>query len=462
MTVSPNYQQRGVPNPFYTINKIVDRWTQGLVKNDNLTYKNIKEKGSLKLLGNATGKFLFQVYIAGESQPSYISIRKKDITGHLGMKSRKDTTASSNVNEFLSVFFLINKYKSSDFVRQLEDDSCKFGTKSTGVLNPRKGISTKVTYAELCELIDKDETAERDIKIGYQNAIAIKKDLGTSRIDKVFWCPRGKPPGVSEKNPSDTVVQIKPKGDYIGYSNKISEGKDQTPKFNTNLTAYYGKLATSAGYIRKSKNQIADSKDMIDSAWNTAVEDIPKEKKLVVGAMQSFDIAEELYSESASREAFGELAKVFIAQKLDFYGKDFYHKFRNNLIRNLGNHLLVPENLDYFLKTIYFYTYEDPKASFTPCPYKLLIGRENSPSTIKDVSENADLKNVLLVKKPSQLQKIHFDYDDRSQSFSMGFDWVVNRKTTKCVKIPITCRTRAAGGWAGKSLFITTPGLKIT
>ena len=223
-------------------------------------------------------------------------------------------------------------------------------------------------------------------------------------------------------------------------------------------------MATSTGYAKKAKGQITAVKDMIDSAWNKAVAQIPNTKKYgpVIAAMNDFDITKEKYSESASREVFGELAKVFIAQKLDFYGKDFYHKFRNNLIRNLGNHLLVPENLDYFLKTIYFYTYEDPKASFTPCPYKLLIGRENSPSTIKDVSENADLKNVLLVKKPSQLQKIHFDYDDRSQSFSMGFDWVVNRKTTKCVKIPITCRTRAAGGWAGKSLFITTPGLKIT
>ena len=454
MTVSPSYQQRGVPNPFYTINKVVDSLVQRLAKNNNLTYRNIKESGSLKLLGNPTGKFLFQIYIAGEAQPSYISIRKKDITGHLGMKSRKDTTASSNVNEFLSVFFLINKYKPGDFVRQLEDDSCKFGTKSTGVLNPRKGVSTKVTYAELCELIDKDETAERDIKIGYQNAIAIKKDLGISKISKVFWCPRGKPPGVSEKNPSDTVVQIKPKGDYIGYSNKISEGKDQTPKFNTNLTAYYGKLGD--------KHQIEASKNMIDEAWNKAVTEIPKSKKLVVGAMQNFDITKEAYSESASRESFGELATIFIAQKLNFYADDFYYKFRNNLITNLGNHLTVPKNLEYFLKTIYFYTYEDPTANFVPCPYKLLIGKEDSPSTIKDVSENADLKNVLLVKNHKQLKKIKFVYDNRSQSFTMSFDWVVNPNTTKCVKIPITCRTRAAGGWAGKSLFITTPGLKIT
>ena len=453
MTVSPSYQQRGVPNPFYTIDKIVDSNIQRLTKINTLTYRNIKEKGSLKLLGNVTGKFLFQIYGAGEPQPSYISIRKKDITGHLGMKARKDTTASSNVNEFLSVFFLINEYPKDDFVRQLEDDSCKLGKQGTGVLNPKQGISTEVTYDDLCELLDKDETAERDIKIGYQNAIAVKKDLGNSKIDNVYWCPRGKPPGVSEKNPSDTVVQIKPNGDYIGYSNKIAEGKDLTPKFNTNLYAYYGKLGN--------KTQIDACMDIIDGAWNTAVTQIPKSKKLVVGAMKNFDITEEKYSESASREAFGELATIFIAQKLNFYADDFYYKFRNNLIRNLGNHLTVPQNLDYFLKTIYFYTYEDPRADFVPCPYKLLIGRENSESQIKDVSENADLKNVLLVKDPKQLQKIKFHYNSRSQSFSMSFDWVVNEKTTKCVSIPITCRTRAAGGWAGKSLFITTPGLKI-
>jgi hypothetical protein len=27
--------------------------------------------------------------------------------------------------------------------------------------------------------------------------------------------------------------------------------------------------------------------------------------------------------------------------------------------------------------------------------------------------------------------------------------------------MPVTCRTRAAGGWKGKSLFIETSGLKI-
>jgi hypothetical protein len=76
---------------------------------------------------------------------------------------------------------------------------------------------------------------------------------------------------------------------------------------------------------------------------------------------------------------------------------------------------------------------------------------------MKDVSSNADLKNVLIVKKPNQLQQIKFDYDNKSQSFNMSFVW-----KKKKVILPITCRTRAAGGWQGKSLFITTSGLKIS
>ena len=126
-------------------------------------------------------------------------------------------------------------------------------------------------------------------------------------------------------------------------------------------------------------------------------------------------------------------------------------------IKNLGKHLSKPDNLIYFLNTIYFYTYDDPRVKSVPCPYKLLIGKENSVSEIKDVSSNADLKNVLLVKKSNQIKQIKFEYNGESQSFKINFVW-----KNKKVILPITCRTRAAGGWQGKSLFITTSGLKIS
>jgi len=451
MTVSPYYQQRNEPNPFYTVDIIVERMVikEVSIGKNNLRYKSIEKPGNLKFIGTKTGKFLFQIYDGNNPQQEYISIKKTLVTGHFGMKTRKDTTASSNVNEILSVFFLINQYKPDNFVQELENDSCTKGSLGTGVLNPRKGVSTEVTYDDLCTLIDKDETAERDIKIGYANAIAIKNDLPfDDSIDRVYWCPRGKPPGVAEKNPSDTVVEMR-SGDYIGYSNKIAAGKDQTPKFNTNLFAFYGK--------RKKYPQITAVKTMIDSAWNTAVNVMPGGQAKLT--LKAFKIADEPYSESASKRTFGKFAALFRKEDLNFYGADLYHKFRNNLINNLGDHLKIKDgkNLEYFLKTVYFYTYGDPDLEeLNPCPYKLLIGREDSESSIKGVSDNENLKEILLA-CDMDLKEIKFIYDGKSQSFTITFKWKKHKVT-----MPITCRTRATGGWSGKSLFITTPGLKVT
>jgi hypothetical protein len=265
VTVSPYYKQRNVLNPFYTVSKTVDGQVSKLTGIAEPLYKNT-EKGVGKLILDTRGKFIFQIYNGNSETKSYITIKKSDIIGHYGMKGRKDTTASSNVNEFLSVFFLINKYKSTDYLSKLEINASKFDNKSTGVLNPSSGgFIDKVTYEQLAELIDKDETAERDIKIGYNNSLAIKKDLQNQSIKQVYWCPRGKPPGVSPKNPSDVVVQIS-NDDYIGYSNKISEGKDETPKFNTNMYAYFGKLENSS--------QLKAAMNIIDTAWDQASKQI--------------------------------------------------------------------------------------------------------------------------------------------------------------------------------------------
>ena len=40
------------------------------------------------------------------------------------------------------------------------------------------------------------------------NAIEVKKDLGKN-WSKLYWTPRGKPNGISKKNPSDVIVQLK-------------------------------------------------------------------------------------------------------------------------------------------------------------------------------------------------------------------------------------------------------------
>ena len=56
---------------------------------------------------------------------------------------------------------------------------------------------------------------------------------------------------------------------------------------------------------------------------------------------------------------------------------------------------------------------------YVECPYKLLIGRENQKSEIKDVSEDSRLKSVLEVKDSKKISDIKFVYDNKSQSFKI-------------------------------------------
>ena len=448
-TVSPYYQQRGVANPYYVLDPATVTQTLSALKREGIDQKQLLFKSVEAIQGKtiikSTGKYKFQLASDKvQDLPYGIETTKRQVKGHLGMVSRKDSTASSNVNEFLTVYFLVNPPMTPE---QLENHSCKQGNASTGVLT---GEGTPVTFEDLCKLIDADETAARDIKIGLNNAKAVKKDINGKGIKNLYWVPRGKPTGISPKTPSDVIIEFND-GFFRGYSNKISAGKtDETPKFNTNIYAFYGKLGDGT--------QQANIGKIIDESWNQASAtvrgDVARE------AIENFDISQEKFSETSSRAAFSELAKSFKSNGLEFYGKDFYYKFRNNLISNFSDYLLNPLNMIYFLNTIYFYTYDDPTKAFTPCPYKLLVGRETGESTIKDVSENESLKELLVNKNPARLTGIKSSYDGQSQSFTMTLNFTNGE--LKNVSIPITCRTRAAGGWSGKSLFISTSGVKMS
>ena len=77
-------------------------------------------------------------------------------------------------------------------------------------------------------------------------------------------------------------------------------------------------------------------------------------------------------------------------------------------------------------------------------------------STITDVSSDDALKSIL--ETPSKnLTNIVSTYDGTKQSFKLDF-----KVHDKNVNIPITVRTRATGGWSGKSLYIETSGVKVT
>tara|TARA_B100000945_G_scaffold48516_1_gene34307 strand:+ start:81 stop:1430 length:1350 start_codon:yes stop_codon:yes gene_type:complete len=445
-TISPSYQMKGVVNPYYTMDPSVTTVAKNALKKvgidvnaKDILFKCVNQVQG-KIVNTSQGKYLFQLALDTSSDLAFgMKVTKRQVKGHFGMATRKDSTASSNVNEFLTVYFLVNPQMNP---KELEDYSCVNGSASTGVLT---GEGSSVSFEDLCMLLDKDESAERDIKIGLNNAKAVTKDIQGKGIANLYWVPRGKPRGISPKTPSDVIIQFTD-GTFRGYSNKISAGKDETPKFNTNIYAFFGKLGDSF--------QQDNIGGIIDGAWNKAAQTIttPTAK----AALDSFDISGEKFSESISKLAFTQLAQSFRADGLDFYTEGFYYKFRNNLISDFAESLTSPSNMVYFLNTIYFYTYDDPRTTFTPCPYKLLIGRENSISSIKDISSDQNLKELLFNKDPNKLSSIQSTYDNKSQSFEMKFKY-----NNKNIKIPITCRTRSAGGWSGKSLFITTSGVKL-
>ena len=437
LTVSPDYQSRGTFNPFYVLD-IPEDDIRPSVGDGTIKYKNV-DTGSGELIKNYGGKYHFQVNLNDEDTNYYVITTKSKVKAHLGQKTRKDSTASSNVNEFLTVYFLLHK-DYTDAKTFQSDIGAKTG--NTGVLN---GEGQAVTYEDLVTLIDKDESADRDIEIGYQNSLAVKKDLPNS-IDKVFWVPRGKPDGVGGKNPSDVIIKLSD-GNYIGYSNKIASGKDATPKINTNMTAFYSKLSD--------RKQLSNIEKMIDKAWNDAASTIDASTPNAHKAISNFYISKEKFSESSSRKSFANLARAFLKDKLKFYAEDFYYKCRNNLIYAFSTYISDSRNMMYLLNTVGYYTYDDPEA--TPCPYKLLIGSEKG-SSIKDVSSDEEQRQIFFTKNSTELTQIRTGYDKKSQSFALSFGY---RPLGKLISAPITLRTRAAGGWAGKSLYITTSGFKV-
>ena len=437
LTVSPDYQSRGTFNPFYVLD-IPEDDIRPSVGDGVIKYKNV-DTGSGELVKNYGGKYHFQINLDDQDTNYYVITTKSKVKAHFGQKTRKDSTASSNVNEFLTVYFLLHKDYTDPKTFQ-SDIGGKTG--KTGVLN---GEGQDVTYEDLIQLIDRDETADRDIEIGYQNSLAVKKDL-SSTIDKVFWVPRGKPDGVGGKNPSDVIIKLSD-GSYVGYSNKIAAGKDATPKINTNITAFYSKLSD--------KKQLSNIEKMIDDAWNSAASTIDVKTPIAHRAIKSFSISGERFSESSSKRAFAGLARAFQKDKLKFYADDFYYKFRNNLISAFSTYISDSRNMAYLLNTVGYYTYDDPDA--TPCPYKLLIGSEKG-SKIKDVSSDEEQRQIFFTKKPSDLTQIKTSYDKRGQTFNVAFGY---RPLGKVISAPIVLRTRAAGGWSGKSLYITTSGFKV-
>ena len=451
ITISPYYQQRGVPNPYYTLSASLDRNIKNLLNtSDELQYLSVESDPRRRFIYKDRGGYEFKVmHKDGTDTGKFIKTTKANVETHLGMRKRKDSTASSNVNEILSVYFLKNTFRGSFNVQEFVDRVNKLALRGegTGIFT---GNDTEFLYSELSVLLDKDETMERDVTIGYYNAKAIAIDLSGVNVDRYYWTPRGKPGGINNGNPSDVMVRYKKPGDgyhsYLGYSNKITAGVDKTPKFNTGISAFI-KQGGNSGHLQTIT-------EYVDEAWNEVAGNIPDEYTNSKKALWEYPISVEPLSETASRKTFAMIAKEFLKDGLNFYKDDFYIPFRNTLIKKVGTWLENENNLSYFLSCIGVYMYGDE--SETPCPYKLLVGTTKG-STITEVSSNENMKLLLTNSQSGNLSNIDFIYDGVKQSFNMSFNYDKDYQ----VIIPVTLRTRSKGGWAGKGLFITTSGVKM-
>ena len=458
MRITPYYEAKGVKNPYYVLAPTV---VNGVVRelkkieayknitNNDLLFRNVEPNqlsGSIIYRATSSSSKIFQITDKQKKDLPFgvaTTAQKIHVTGHYGMVSRKNATASSNVNEFLSVYFLVQPpMKPDELVNYVSQQKG-----NTGVL---KGEGTPVTFSQLADLLDEDETPERDINIGLNNARAIQGDISGRSIRTVYWVPKKKPRNVNPTNPSDTVVEFND-GFLQGYSNKIASGTDKTPKFNTNVNAFYKEMGDF--------NQLMNVQKLLNDAFFEAKEEVKGENaKEAIDFYYENEFENEAYGETGSQKNFGELSEFFRMDGLDFNRKDFYYPFRNKFIRKFAEYLKNPTNMVYFLRTIYKYTYGDPTQSFTPCPYKLLIGTPMGASTLKNVSSDESLKELLFNEDPSRITDIDDNYNDLTQGWDMTFKFLNGK--VKDVTLPIVARTRF-GGLQGKAFFLSSSGVKM-
>tara|TARA_B000000609_G_scaffold157004_1_gene150605 strand:- start:106 stop:1488 length:1383 start_codon:yes stop_codon:yes gene_type:complete len=459
MRITPYYEQKGIKNPFYILSPPVVSGAVRELKKNGDEYKNIKGadilfkcvepnqlNGPIIYKATSSSSKIFQITDKSKNDIPFgvaTTAQKIHVIGHYGMTTRKNATASSNVNEFLSVYFLVQPpMKPDELVNYVSQQKG-----NTGVL---KGEGTPVTFSQLADLLDEDETPERDINIGLNNARAIQGDISGRSIRTVYWVPKKKPRNVNPTNPSDTVVEFND-GFLQGYSNKIASGTDKTPKFNTNVNAFYKEMGDF--------NQLMNVQKLLNDAFFEAKEEVKGENaKEAIDFYYENEFENEAYGETGSQKNFGELSEFFRMDGLDFNRKDFYYPFRNKFIRKFAEYLKNPTNMVYFLRTIYKYTYGDPTQSFTPCPYKLLIGTPMGASTLKNVSSDESLKELLFNEDPSRITDIDDNYNDLTQGWDMTFKFLNGK--VKDVTLPIVARTRF-GGLQGKAFFLSSSGVKM-
>ena len=95
---------------------------------------------------------------------------------------------------------------------------------------------------------------------------------------------------------------------------------------------------------------------------------------------------------------------------------------------------------------------KEPSASILPwCITKTC---SESSSTISDVSNDEEMKAVCYANS-NQIKALQVNRTAGTQSLEVYWKFGKNN-----YKMPITMRTRAAGGWSGKALYMSSSGIK--
>ena len=77
VTIAPNYQQRGVSNPYYTVSTEVMTKVRRIVGSGDVMYKSVDNVGSGNIVLDMGGKFPFLLERKKKSLARYVLLRKK-------------------------------------------------------------------------------------------------------------------------------------------------------------------------------------------------------------------------------------------------------------------------------------------------------------------------------------------------------------------------------------------------
>ena len=116
ITISPHYQQKGVYNPFYELDIDIETDIRPEVGPGEITFANVKSGTGKLIKSYGRGKFHFQIHVDNKKSKYYVITTAKVVKSHLGMTKRKSSTASSDVNEYLSLYFIYIYYLMKEYL----------------------------------------------------------------------------------------------------------------------------------------------------------------------------------------------------------------------------------------------------------------------------------------------------------------------------------------------------------